>query len=115
MVDTGAGDDEEGRFSLADVVDAAQDVYVNCVVRKGQVGLEFPGEERVFVRVVRLDGLPPGPGSGSGLVGVEGEAEGGGDEVGQGEERRVRVPGGKGVLYVGPSAPGRGRNGTAID
>lgn len=83
---------------LADVVDAAKAVYKNCLIEKGQVGLEFPGEGHIFAQVMRLDGVPVGG------LGV------GGGGMGEGEGRRVVLPEGKGVLYISDSDPGQRLN-----
>ncbi len=70
VVDAGGDASEVDLFSLADVVDAGKEVYSNCLIEKGQVGLEFPGEGHIFVRLLRLDGHPRG------LLGVDHMATG---------------------------------------
>ena len=98
VVDAGGEASEVDSFSLADVVDSAKEVYSNCLIEKGQVGLEFPGEGHIFVRLLRLDGHPRG------LLGVDHIA------IGEREGKRMVVPGGRGVLYVSESEPGRLQN-----
>lgn len=99
-VDSGGDPTEVGTFLLADVVDAAKVIYGHCLIDKGQVGLEFPSEGHNFVRLMRLDRVPS---RGVGTVG-------GGMGPGEGELRRVEVPGGKGVFVVSDREPGLGRN-----
>ncbi|KAL8813423.1 MAG: hypothetical protein Q9200_000274 [Gallowayella weberi] len=43
------------RFSLRNVAEAADIAFFQCLVKKEQIGLEFPGEGHAFVRVQRLD------------------------------------------------------------
>ncbi|KAI4182273.1 MAG: hypothetical protein L6R41_006082 [Letrouitia leprolyta] len=93
-VDSGGDSSEVDGFRLANVVDAAKAVYRNCLDRKGQVGLEFPGDGHIFAQLMRLDGMPP-----HGLLQQAGGAR---DEGGV---RMERMPGGK-VLYVSDLEPG---------
>ena len=83
-------------------------VYRRCLVEKGQVGLEFPGEGHIFAKLMRLEG-PPGLAL----------AKAGGLRVEEQEqERRVVVPAaaggeGKGILVMSGMEPGqrwRGNN-----
>ncbi|KAL9628736.1 MAG: hypothetical protein Q9204_005698, partial [Flavoplaca sp. TL-2023a] len=96
VVDAGGDASEVDLFSLADVVDAAKQVYGNCLIEKGQVGLEFPGEGHIFVRLLRLDAVPRV------ALGVEEQG------------RSVVEPGRRGVLYVSGSEPGRAQNISAV-
>ncbi len=110
VVDAGGDPREVGVFSLADVVEAMRTVYRRCLVEKGQVGLEFPGEGHIFAKLMRLEGAP----------GVALAKAGGlrAEEQEQEQERRVVVPvtaagKGKGVLVMSGMGPGerwRGNN-----
>ncbi|KAL9007905.1 MAG: hypothetical protein Q9173_006913, partial [Seirophora scorigena] len=40
-----------GTFGLHDVVDAGMAVYKECLGKREQLGLEFPGEEVIFAKV----------------------------------------------------------------
>ncbi|KAI4239074.1 MAG: hypothetical protein LQ349_000651 [Xanthoria aureola] len=108
VVDAGGDPREVGVFSLADVVEAMRMVYRRCLVEKGQVGLEFPGEGHIFAKLMRLEGPP----------GLALAKAGGGRVEEQEQERRVVVPAvaggkGKGVLVMSGMEPGerwRGNN-----
>ncbi|KAL9593443.1 MAG: hypothetical protein Q9219_007554 [cf. Caloplaca sp. 3 TL-2023] len=43
-------------FGLVDVVRVAKVVYRECLHRRNEVGLEFPGEHGVAAKLVRVDG-----------------------------------------------------------
>lgn len=94
-------------FRLGDVVNAAQVVFAECLVRKGAIGIEFPADAGpVFAKMERLDAVPPGvlqPGSRQ--LGREK-----GDGV-----RRVQLPDGRGVLHIVDGLPGwrDGKSGTS--
>lgn len=109
VVDAGGDPREVGVFSLADVVEAMRAVYRRCLVEKGQVGLEFPGEGHIFAKLARLEGAP----------GVALAKAGGLRAKEQEQERRVVVPvaaageKGKGFLVMSGIEPGerwRGNN-----
>ncbi|KAL8941857.1 MAG: hypothetical protein Q9216_002001 [Gyalolechia sp. 2 TL-2023] len=91
-------------FRLEDVARAAKTIYSQCLVSRGQVGLEFPTEEyRVVARLQRLDGFP------SRLLRI-GTGDGTGEEdqdESKGEIRREMLPNGMGVLYISNAEPGR--------
>ncbi|KAI4094924.1 MAG: hypothetical protein LQ344_001969 [Seirophora lacunosa] len=90
-----------GAFGVRDVVHAGKEVYRECLGKKEQVGLEFPGEEgEIFAKVVRWEGVPP-------LRGGRGRLNGG---EGWGRRREVNLPGGGGVVVVLDGGPGWERN-----
>ncbi|KAL8950605.1 MAG: hypothetical protein Q9222_003360 [Ikaeria aurantiellina] len=95
VVDSGDDPNEVDSFSLADVVHAIKIVYSQCLVEKGQVGLEFPGEGHIFAQIKRLDTV------GLALM-MGGEANV--------TEKRF-LPGGR-VLYVSEVEPGGHLNGS---
>ncbi|KAL8836474.1 MAG: hypothetical protein Q9170_002907 [Blastenia crenularia] len=98
MVDSGGDPGEVDTFLLADVVDAAKDVYSACLVEKGQVGLEFPGNGHIYAQLKRLDTTP-------GKLNVA--SEGNGNGLG----RTEALPDGR-VLYILDTEPGTQRNGS---
>ncbi|KAI4111190.1 MAG: hypothetical protein LQ345_006839, partial [Seirophora villosa] len=84
VVDMGPDTWAVDTFGLWEVAGAAREVYGMCLLGRGQVGLEFPGEDgHAFVRLARLDGRPPG-----------------GVGLGLGLGRRVKLEGGAGWLRI---------------
>ncbi|KAI4174878.1 MAG: hypothetical protein LQ346_008163 [Caloplaca aetnensis] len=89
-------------FRLEDVARAATEVYAQCLMQRGQIGLDFPSEGgHAFAKVMRLVGPPPGLRLGAEMV-DEGNRE---ENV-----RRLVLPNGKGVLFVSDTEPGGRRN-----
>lgn len=84
-------------FRLEDVTRAGMEVYAQCLLQKGQIGLDFPSEEgHAFAKMERMD-VPPILRLGAAL----GEGRG---------VRRVVLPGGQGVLIVSDAPSGGRRN-----
>ncbi len=89
-------------FRLEDVARAATEVYAQCLLQRGQIGLDFPSEGgHAFAKVMRLVGPPPVL-----RLGAEMADEGNKEE----SVRRLVLPNGKGVLFVADTEPGGRRN-----
>ncbi|KAL8901924.1 MAG: hypothetical protein Q9207_004965 [Kuettlingeria erythrocarpa] len=88
-------------FRLEDVARAATEVYAQCLLQRGQIGLDFPSEEgRAFAKVMRLVGPPPVLRLGAEMV----------DEEKKKNVRRLILPNGRGVLFVSDTEPGGRHN-----
>lgn len=85
-----------GHFRIKDVADAAKSVFVQCLIKRGQVGLGFPSEDtHMFAKVVRYDRVssPVVPPPRAGRIDREGNV------------RMQALPHGKGFLYIGSGEP----------